>query len=324
MLGEAHWNRSDNCDSEASYEHGKRHSMDGSNMTSTLGSSSSHAPFALGIVMRRVNLIAAVSEAVPSACSVLDPASTAEPMSAMMRRLPEKTPIRILNLEATDLKHCIKTLSSEAGPERCLLLDVRSSDDGLLDRLANALLETEGMDNVLARHYSDALGIAIAARALSQSSRFNCSPSMRSPGKLPKWRLKRVVEYIDTHLDQPITLASLAAPAGLTRMHFAAQFRAATGIRPHEYLLRRRIEFAQSLLSGSAMPIAEIAFSVGFQTQSHFTTVFKRFVGDTPYQWRRSHAGEFGLIQVWEGVDCADKRQLKTASLRAGAATSTN
>jgi AraC-like DNA-binding protein len=75
-------------------------------------------------------------------------------------------------------------------------------------------------------------------------------------------------------------------------MHFAAQFRAATGLRPHEYLLRRRIERAQELLLGSGMPVVEVALSVGFQTQSHFTSAFKRIVGQPPSAWREAQGPE--------------------------------
>jgi AraC-like DNA-binding protein len=74
-------------------------------------------------------------------------------------------------------------------------------------------------------------------------------------------------------------------------MHFAALFRVATGARPHEYVLRRRIERAQELLRDSSLTLVDVALSVGFQTQSHFTTVFKRFTGETPHRWRRSTAG---------------------------------
>ena len=70
-------------------------------------------------------------------------------------------------------------------------------------------------------------------------------------------------------------------------MHFAAQFRAATGCRPHEHLLQQRIETAQAMMSGSEVALVEVALSVGFQTQSHFTTVFKRVTGHTPARWRR-------------------------------------
>jgi AraC family transcriptional regulator len=80
--------------------------------------------------------------------------------------------------------------------------------------------------------------------------------------------------------------------AGLSRMHFAAQFRAATGYRPHEYLLYQRIESAKSMLSGTDMPLAQVALSVGFQAQPHFSTVFKRITGESPARWRRAMKSE--------------------------------
>jgi AraC-like DNA-binding protein len=69
-------------------------------------------------------------------------------------------------------------------------------------------------------------------------------------------------------------------------MHFACQFRTATGLRPHEFLLRRRIQRAEELLRNTTMPIVEIALTIGFQTQAHLTRVFKRFAWCTPGRWR--------------------------------------
>jgi AraC-like DNA-binding protein len=69
-------------------------------------------------------------------------------------------------------------------------------------------------------------------------------------------------------------------------MHFASQFRAATNLRPHEFVLRRRVQRAEELLQNTSTPIVEVALMVGFQTQAHFTTTFKRFVGSTPNRWR--------------------------------------
>jgi AraC-like DNA-binding protein len=103
---------------------------------------------------------------------------------------------------------------------------------------------------------------------------------------LQKWRLKRVIDYIDADMSSKINSRDLAAIAGLSRMHFASQFRVATGLRPHEFLLQRRIRRAAELMRDTTMPIMEIALSVGFQTQAHFTTVFKQFTGCTPRSWR--------------------------------------
>lgn len=122
------------------------------------------------------------------------------------------------------------------------------------------------------------------AAAAPDAPKRRCSP-------LPVWRLKRTFAYIEAHLSERVSLADLAAAAGLTRMHFAAQFRVATGTSPHEYLLRRRIERAQEMMHETRETLVSIALAVGFQTQAHFTTVFKRFVGETPHRWRRAAVG---------------------------------
>ncbi len=109
----------------------------------------------------------------------------------------------------------------------------------------------------------------------------------RAVATLPKWRLMRVLTYIETNMGERITLANLAATAGLSRMYFAKQFRATTGMRPHDFILRKRIERAQQMLAETSDALVDVALSVGFQTQAHFTTVFKKFAGYTPYQFRR-------------------------------------
>lgn len=123
---------------------------------------------------------------------------------------------------------------------------------------------------------------------------------------LAKWRLRRVEEYVETHFEHCISLSQLAKVAGLSRMHFAAQFRAATGYRPREYLLHERIERAKSLLSGSDTPLAEVAVAVGFCTQAHFSTVFKRMTGDTPAHWRSTVRNASTTCQAASGVLTTD------------------
>jgi AraC family transcriptional regulator len=151
--------------------------------------------------------------------------------------------------------------------------------DPLVEQLAKLLLtEAAGSDAI----YATAIAQTLVTRILHLAQ--NRSPA----GALAKWRLRRVQALVDASLAEPLTLSDLAAAAGLSRMHFAAQFRAATGSSPHEYLLCRRIEAAKALLVGSNKSLAEIALDVGFMAQAHFTTVFKRLVGSTPARWRRA------------------------------------
>ncbi|WP_371822063.1 helix-turn-helix domain-containing protein [Martelella soudanensis] len=147
-------------------------------------------------------------------------------------------------------------------------------------------LEASGNDEDLHGVHSDTIRLALIARWLATRFTNRRPEDKGSITPLPKWRIRRVAAYIEDHIDELITLSDLAGVAGLSRMHFAAQFRAATGLRPHDYLLRCRVERAKSMLCEPGNRLVEIALNVGFQTQAHFTTVFKRFVGTTPARWR--------------------------------------
>jgi AraC family transcriptional regulator len=91
------------------------------------------------------------------------------------------------------------------------------------------------------------------------------------------------------NLEGSPTLEQMAAVAHLSPHHFARQFKAATGLPPHQYVIARRIERAQHLLHGADEPgLAEVALRVGFSDQSKFSFHFKRIVGVTPGQFRIS------------------------------------
>jgi AraC family transcriptional regulator len=106
-------------------------------------------------------------------------------------------------------------------------------------------------------------------------------------GALSRPRLRAVVEYIEEHLGAGPTLAQMAAVARLSVYHFARQFKAATGLPPHQYLIARRVERAQQLLqAGTDLSLAEVAARAGFADQSQLTRHFRRLVGVTPRQFR--------------------------------------
>jgi AraC family transcriptional regulator len=111
--------------------------------------------------------------------------------------------------------------------------------------------------------------------------------AQRRCGALPKWRIRRLEEFLAANIDKRISLADMAAAVDLSRMHFAAQFRVATGFRPREFLLFKRVERAKAMMKASHAPIVEVAFAVGFNSQAHFSTVFKRFAGTSPARWKQ-------------------------------------
>jgi AraC family transcriptional regulator len=116
-----------------------------------------------------------------------------------------------------------------------------------------------------------------------------CRPERGRDGTLPRGRLRAVVEYIEEHLDAGLTLEQLAAVARLSPYHFARQFKAATGLPPHRYVITRRVERAKQLLQGRGdRSLAEVAACAGFSDQSQFSRHFKRLVGATPGKYRVS------------------------------------
>ena len=105
-------------------------------------------------------------------------------------------------------------------------------------------------------------------------------------GTLPLSRLRRVTDHIQEHLDQDLTLAQLGAIVCMSPFHFARLFQRSTGVPPHQFVVRMRIDRALTLLAAQERSIGEVARAVGFRTPSHFSTVFHRITGTTPRAYR--------------------------------------
>jgi AraC family transcriptional regulator len=107
-------------------------------------------------------------------------------------------------------------------------------------------------------------------------------------GELTTWRFARVRNYMEHHLGEAISLEDLARVAGVSRFHFARQFRARTGESPMGYLLRTRVERAKTLLLDSRARVVDVSAELGFADQSHFTRTFRRMVGMPPSVYVRA------------------------------------
>jgi AraC-like DNA-binding protein len=152
--------------------------------------------------------------------------------------------------------------------------------DRTLEQLGRLLASTHDEHEPVNGLYVESLSLAILARLFPlRASRENRT--------VPRWRLQRAMDYIEANLADPIRLSDIASSVGLTRMHFARQFREATGFTPHNYLQERRLQHAQQLLRKTDMNILDVALNSGFASHAHFATVFKRRMGATPKDWRR-------------------------------------
>ena len=122
----------------------------------------------------------------------------------------------------------------------------------------------------------------------SSTERTNATaPVANVRGGLRPRVVRRLREHIDSNIDQRISLGALAKLANLSVCYFVRAFKQSLGVTPHDYLIRRRVERTMELLSGTEMPLSEIALATGFADQSHCARRFRQHVGMSPrdYRW---------------------------------------
>lgn len=159
--------------------------------------------------------------------------------------------------------------------------------DPLLEQLAIAVLTALKDGGVEDRLYIETIAQLIGvhlARAHSSHSRMRQSPP--ADGLTPP-RIRRLLEYIEQHLGENLSLQAMAAEVNLSPLYLARAFRSTVGEPPHQYVIRRRIEQARWLLSSTTLPITEIALATGFSSQSHLSNQFRRLVGVSPAVYRK-------------------------------------
>ena len=138
-------------------------------------------------------------------------------------------------------------------------------------------MESGFLDRILV----DSLNTALAVRIVRQF--IDPSKIMPAPSNgLSRERVQRVCDYIEAHLDDPLTLADLAGVACLSPYHFSRSFKQSVGVGPQRYVMQRRIERAKTLMRQTNQPLALIAQEAGFTDQSHLTSLFRRETGMTP------------------------------------------
>jgi AraC-like DNA-binding protein len=99
--------------------------------------------------------------------------------------------------------------------------------------------------------------------------------------------IETVIGYIRANAATDLPLHTLAQVAGVTPHHFSLLFTKATGLSPHQFVLRERIERSKVNLLEEALSVKDVSRLAGFRTQEHFTKVFRRLVGGTPSQFRQ-------------------------------------
>jgi AraC family transcriptional regulator len=164
---------------------------------------------------------------------------------------------------------------------RLLFEDATLSDTALK---LKRLIETAGTDN---SPYFEALGTVLAHELMRVRAG---TPRVEAParGGLAAWQQRVVTAYIEDHLAESISLATLAQLAGLSPYYFCRAFKQSLGLPPHRYHNQRRMERAKLLLAKPASSVTDIGLTVGYSETSSFTAAFHKTTGLTPTAYRRT------------------------------------
>ena len=136
--------------------------------------------------------------------------------------------------------------------------------------------------------YGESLANALAVYLVKRYAVRRIVPAIYKRG-LTRNRLKRVFDYIAASLDENISLAQLAAIAGMSPHYFSELFKLSTGRAPHNYVLMQRIERAKQQLRDPKRSIIDAGLDAGFQNPSHFARMFRKLEGTTPSKYRAEH-----------------------------------
>lgn len=137
----------------------------------------------------------------------------------------------------------------------------------------------------LGRLYGESLGLALAAHVLRA---YGPSRPIPSDARLPQRRLGRVIDFVRTNIASDLSLNELAAVAGVSPSHFKTLFKQSVGMPVHQYVIRRRVEYAVELLQNERSTLADVALQAGFANQSHLARCMRATIGVTPGTLRRS------------------------------------
>lgn len=195
--------------------------------------------------------------------------------------------------------HTVYTSLQVECAELVLHLPINDSLHSHIAQVLQAAVDPEGEAGQL---YAEALADALAVHFLR---RYAAAQPARCEvtGGITPYKLRRTLAYIQAHLEEKLSLATLAAVAQMSPTHFAHLFKHATGLAPHQYVSLYRIDHAKRLLAETDMPLIDISVQVGCADQSHFAALFRRHVAMTPNAYRSTTRDVFHILSqsffVW-------------------------
>ncbi|NEQ53192.1 MAG: helix-turn-helix transcriptional regulator [Leptolyngbya sp. SIO3F4] len=180
-----------------------------------------------------------------------------------------------------------KKMLPDVSPDRLEFITQRGTIDTNIDLFSNLFQNELSKGGTSGKLYTDTLGVAFATYLLNRYA--NGGQRIKRPkGRLFGVQTKNILDYVMSNLHKDISLGSLSGIVHQSPFHFAKTFKDTTGLSPYQFVLKVRFEKALELIRSKRSGLTEIAHSIGFYDQSHFTNSFKRFYGMTPKQFYRS------------------------------------
>lgn len=189
----------------------------------------------------------------------------------------------LLELDPVYVQQTVLNLSDRHQLE---LIPRYKRNDSLIHQIGSAL-QIELQNQVGGTLYFESMMATLAVQILKHHALWS-SINQSSPRGLSKYQLRQIIDYINSNLDQALSLNELATVAQTSKYYLVRLFKRSTGVTLHRYVTTCRIEKAKQLLAQRNVSIVEICHLVGLQSQSHFTHLFRRYVGVTPKVYQDS------------------------------------
>ena len=185
-------------------------------------------------------------------------------------------------LDPVFLTHCAH---ETIDPDRVEVNLALKQPDSLIWQICLALKTVLETDASNSQFYAESMATALAAHLLRFYSTRKHQFKQYHDG-LPFYRLRKVTDFMQSHLTENISLEAIAAELGMSQFYFCRLFKQTTGTTPHQYLIKLRVERAKYLLKNTKLTINEVADECGFANPSHLARHFRRDMGLSPKQFR--------------------------------------
>lgn len=198
-----------------------------------------------------------------------------------------------VNVQIIEFIHCYlepsfltQVAQESVNPEHVELILIPKEADLLFKQIGIALKSSLEIDRTGSCFYADSMATALSAHLLRHYSTRKHHLREYEDG-LSRQKLKQATEYIQAHLGENLSLSEVANELGMSQYYFCRLFKQSTGVSPHQYLIRQRVEQAKRLLKNPELSITWIALECGFANQSHFARCFRQCTGLNPNQFRK-------------------------------------